>query len=382
VSLRDKRRDALSEISDFNPFVNQTFDKTTLYEKVKLVVGGCTVLPLRCLFLGPTLLTLYGASKLAISGVSDEKMRERPLSPWRRRLIYPTMKFGSRALLFFLGYQWIKTKGEPVREVPIVICNHPSWFEHLWMVHVYVPSVVGKEDIKRVPFYGTYAKALQSIFVKRSSPDSRKEAAVEIQTRMASRYEAMKTRIEEMREKEERREKKGKKGKKGEQQSEASLRESENQHCEKEPEIYENEHDLGENNAGLEENRSSGSKKQSKSKRHWPPLFLFPEGGNSSTSGLISFKLGAFNPGVPIQPVLVRLPYKHHDVSPTPGTNKIYLLLRTLSRFSQQNGNHLSSCLLSKRGRTKRPQALCPQCLPTDGRRIKCLWYTTYRAFL
>jgi len=173
---------------------------------------------------------------------------------------------------------------------------------------------------------------------------------------MASRYEAMKTRIEEMREKEERREKKGKKGKKGEQQSEASLRESENQHCEKEPEIYENEHDLGENNAGLEENRSSGSKKQSKSKRHWPPLFLFPEGGNSSTSGLISFKLGAFNPGslpvlfyldlprlstafrpaihlsigVPIQPVLVRLPYKHHDVSPTPGTNKIYLLLRTL----------------------------------------------------
>jgi len=34
--LRDKRRDALSEISDFNPFVNQTFDKTTLYEKVKV----------------------------------------------------------------------------------------------------------------------------------------------------------------------------------------------------------------------------------------------------------------------------------------------------------------------------------------------------------
>jgi hypothetical protein len=35
-------------------------------------------------------------------------------------------------LLFLLGYQWVKTKGEASDEAPIVIANHPSWFEHLW----------------------------------------------------------------------------------------------------------------------------------------------------------------------------------------------------------------------------------------------------------
>lgn len=46
-----------------------------------------------------------------------------------------------------------------------------------------------------------------------------------------------------------------------------------------------------------------------------PPLALFP---NPATVG------------VPVQPVLVKLPFKHHDVSPTPGTKKLSLLLRTL----------------------------------------------------
>jgi hypothetical protein len=131
------------------------------------------------------------SSRLLAAGLSDEKLKEKPLTSWRKGVLYPTVKYGSRMLLFLLGYQWVKTEGEASAEAPIVIANHPSWFEHLWyapplslslarvrkawsgsssahiglypsryhrLLHVYVPSVVGKEDVKKVPLYGTYAK--------------------------------------------------------------------------------------------------------------------------------------------------------------------------------------------------------------------------------
>ena len=39
-----------------------------------------------------------------------------------------------------------------------------------------------------------------------------------------------------------------------------------------------------------------------------PQLFLCPEGSNTNRKALIQFKVGAFAPGVPVQPVLIRYP--------------------------------------------------------------------------
>ena len=40
----------------------------------------------------------------------------------------------------------------------------------------------------------------------------------------------------------------------------------------------------------------------------WPQLCIFPEGSTSNRKALMSFKLGAFYPGKPVQPVLIRYP--------------------------------------------------------------------------
>lgn len=356
--LRERREEALKHISDYNPFVNRT-TKTSLREKVKLVAGGCTVLPLRCLGLGPLLLGLYGLTSLSIIGLSDEKLKEKPLTSWRKGVLYPTVKYGSRVLLFLLGYQWVKTKGEASAEAPIVISNHPSWFEHLWLLHVYVPSVVGKEDVKKVPLYGTYAKAIQTIFVKRSSPESRKEAAEEIYERVSTRYERLKQRskkdadaddLQRQRYEERASTKRAKKAAKQQQRKQKSKaspqddnglmgdeEEEQEQHVDTSPDGTPREEENGGGHDGGKKKKKEKGKKRRKASRTdkgvWPPLFLFAEGGNSSAQGFISFKLGAFNPGVPIQPVAVTLPYKHHDVSPAPGTKKFSLLVRTLCQF-------------------------------------------------
>lgn len=47
----------------------------------------------------------------------------------------------------------------------------------------------------------------------------------------------------------------------------------------------------------------------------FPRVLLFPEGTTTNGRFLISFQLGAFVPGFPIQPVVIRYPYVHFDQS-------------------------------------------------------------------
>ncbi|XP_076908264.1 lysophospholipid acyltransferase LPEAT2-like [Bidens hawaiensis] len=55
-------------------------------------------------------------------------------------------------------------------------------------------------------------------------------------------------------------------------------------------------------------------KKRAASNRY-PRVLLFPEGTTTNGRQLISFQLGAFIPGYPIQPVVVRYPHVHFDQS-------------------------------------------------------------------
>lgn len=47
----------------------------------------------------------------------------------------------------------------------------------------------------------------------------------------------------------------------------------------------------------------------------WPQIIIFPEGTCTNRSCVLSFKPGAFYPGVPIQPVCIRYPNKFDTVT-------------------------------------------------------------------
>ncbi|KAG2831918.1 hypothetical protein PC116_g10039 [Phytophthora cactorum] len=61
-----------------------------------------------------------------------------------------------------------------------------------------------------------------------------------------------------------------------------------------------------------------------------PPLLVFPEGTTSNQTVLCKFKVGSFVSGVPCQPIVLRYPYKHFDMSWPPGVSGLYLALRVL----------------------------------------------------
>uniref|UniRef100_A0A8D2J7Q8 Lysophosphatidylcholine acyltransferase 1 n=2 Tax=Varanus komodoensis TaxID=61221 RepID=A0A8D2J7Q8_VARKO len=75
-------------------------------------------------------------------------------------------------------------------------------------------------------------------------------------------------------------------------------------------------------------------KRRAQSKGKWPQIMIFPEGTCTNRSCLITFKPGAFIPGVPVQPVILRYPNKLDTITWTwqgPGALKILWL--TLCQF-------------------------------------------------
>ncbi|ETV71463.1 hypothetical protein H257_13339 [Aphanomyces astaci] len=65
----------------------------------------------------------------------------------------------------------------------------------------------------------------------------------------------------------------------------------------------------------------------------FPPLVIFPQGMTCSQQFITKFKKGAFAEGLPVQPVLLRYPYKHLDISWFPSVNVIPLFFRHLCQF-------------------------------------------------
>ncbi|KAM4744545.1 lysophosphatidylcholine acyltransferase 2 [Anableps anableps] len=73
---------------------------------------------------------------------------------------------------------------------------------------------------------------------------------------------------------------------------------------------------------------------RAKSEGRWPQVLIFPEGTCTNRSCLITFKQGAFIPGVPVQPVLIRYPNKLDTVTWTwQGYRSKTLLLLTLCQL-------------------------------------------------
>ncbi|GLV42288.1 Lysophosphatidylcholine acyltransferase [Carabus blaptoides fortunei] len=71
------------------------------------------------------------------------------------------------------------------------------------------------------------------------------------------------------------------------------------------------------------------------SDQDWPQVLIFPEGTCTNRSCLITFKPGAFYPGVPIQPVCIRYPNKLDTVTWTwEGPGALKLLWLTLTQVT------------------------------------------------
>ncbi|KAK2720998.1 hypothetical protein QYM36_004773, partial [Artemia franciscana] len=161
-------------------------------------------------------------------------------------------------LFYCSGFNKVKVKGRQAtaREAPILaLASHSTFYDALVVVFLGSPSIVAKEEVKKVPFFGKLINFTQPIYVEREDPNSRANTIKEMVRRATS----------------------------------------------EDP---------------------------------WQQILIFPEGTCSNRKALITFKPGAFYPGVAVQPVCIKYPNRLDTLSWTwdgPGAMKI--LWYTMTQF-------------------------------------------------
>ncbi|XP_002986255.2 lysophospholipid acyltransferase LPEAT2 [Selaginella moellendorffii] len=229
----------------FNPFLNAVPGISNPYELFKAIV----MLPVAILrMIAFTVILLLGLvlTKIALIGARD--VLTRPFPAWRRSLLWP-VRILARVLLFVCGFHWITIKGKPAprERAPILVSNHVTFVDPVFIFYKHLPVIVTAEENLKYPVMGAIISAMQVIAINRGSPDSRRNAAGEIKRR------AM---------------------------------------C-----------------------------------NDWSTVMIFPEATTTNGKSLVSFKTGAFTPGYPVQPMVVRYPQVHMDPSWVAQGPSIYFLI-------------------------------------------------------
>lgn len=228
------------------------------YEKVKIVLMCLVGIPLlRVVLIAVILFICVVVSNIALLGfhrLDTHTGLKRVIPVWRQWLAAP-VPYLVRVGLFVLGYYWIPIKTphgfNRTRGMPrIVVCNHISFIDGLFLLSYLAPSIAMKADVADIPLIGKVVQTTQPILIDRTTPEGRKHALREIAEHIAA--------------------------------------------------------------------------------PDFPPLLIFPEGTTSNQDYLTKFKVGSFTSGAPCQPLVIRYPFKHFDVSWSPGVSGIYLIFRML----------------------------------------------------
>lgn len=201
-------------------------------------------------------------SNLASMFLTPDDLERDPLSAVRRAVRSPIW-YLMRFQLFLLGYHWIDIKGRaaPRKEAPVLIANHTSFVDPLYMATFHAAAPVSRAENATMPVIGGIIKAFQTLFVNRAgTPEERLAIKEKIGRRAAD--------------------------------------------------------------------------------DRMPHLLIFPEATCTNGRAVISFKLGAFAPLRPVQPVTITYPlhggFDHSWVHGGPGLLTIFVSLMTQFNNSMQ----------------------------------------------
>eukprot|EP01080_Neovahlkampfia_damariscottae_P003699 gene3699-6513_t len=164
-----------------NPF--KPVHKWSTYEAIKTYILGPILVPIRLVIMGVLMFILNMLCRLSIMFWNPEKIDGKlPPLPWYRRAIVFVALPLFRSILAIMGIWWIDVKGELVsrEETPIVIANHGTPFDGFVMNWLLFSSPIMRAESADNPILGPLYKAVQAIFVKRTTKESRKQVVEEI----------------------------------------------------------------------------------------------------------------------------------------------------------------------------------------------------------
>ncbi|XP_068444497.1 lysophospholipid acyltransferase LPCAT4 [Clinocottus analis] len=169
-----------------HPFIHEV--KLTSTQRIRGVLLGCVLTPLRVALTVLCFLVMWPLARLRLAGLSEEA-RARPVEGWRRWLLHPFMLWLSRLAFFFLGFLWVEVKGRraDLKEAPVlVVAPHSSFMDMVVLMPTQLPTVVSRSENTSLPVVGALLEFNQSVMVSRTDHESRKKAVAQVTERVTS----------------------------------------------------------------------------------------------------------------------------------------------------------------------------------------------------
>ncbi|KAF4522885.1 hypothetical protein B566_EDAN012939 [Ephemera danica] len=236
------------------------------------------LLPVRVLAIAVLLVVAWLLACIGLIGLSEHELRERPLVGWRRR-VRDWACCTMCALFRCAGFHSVSIRGRRATraEAPVIaLAPHSSFFDALPVVFAGAPSIVAKADTSYLYFIGstglvrilswlgrsTYQAGGMRIVIK-GRQVTRKEAPVLVIAPHSTFMDAVIVYLINY----------------------------------TQP-VY-----VWRDDPNSRQNTIREIVQRATSDQDWPQVLIFPEGTCTNRSCLITFKPGAFYPGVPIQPL-------------------------------------------------------------------------------
>ncbi|XP_013172671.1 PREDICTED: 1-acylglycerophosphocholine O-acyltransferase 1 isoform X2 [Papilio xuthus] len=169
-----------------NPFVHK-LELDNTYDKIKTAIFTVILLPFRVIVILYLIVTAWFLACIGLYGLSEEDLRKKPMTGWRRSL-KPLICFIGK-MSYLAGGMAISIRGRQAsrREAPIlVVAPHSSFLDSCIVYATRMSSViVRKESMDN--YVGKLINYTQPVYVWRDDPNSRQNTIKEIIERATSK---------------------------------------------------------------------------------------------------------------------------------------------------------------------------------------------------
>lgn len=169
-----------------NPFVHK-LELDNPLDKIRTAVFTVVLMPFRVIVIAVLLILLWMLACLGLYGVSQDELRSRPLTGWRRKL-KPYLCLIGR-LSYLAGGMAITVKGKRAKrsEAPIlVVAPHSSFLDSMIVYVTNMASIVVRLESNDDFYVGKLINYTQPVYVRRDDPQSRHTTIKEIIDRASS----------------------------------------------------------------------------------------------------------------------------------------------------------------------------------------------------
>ncbi|XP_046968814.1 lysophosphatidylcholine acyltransferase isoform X2 [Vanessa cardui] len=169
-----------------NPFVHK-LELDNTYDKIRTAIFTVILLPFRVIVICYLIVTAWFLACIGLYGLSEEDLRKKPMTGWRRSL-KPLICFIGK-MSYLAGGMAISIRGRQAsrKEAPIlVIAPHSSFLDSCIVYATRMSSViVRKESMDN--YVGKLINYTQPVYVWRDDPNSRQNTIKEIIERATSK---------------------------------------------------------------------------------------------------------------------------------------------------------------------------------------------------